>query len=345
MWKRLIPVALALALLALGCGPAAAPSPAPPLAATRASDPWSQVPQIVDPANHGWPRSVRSVTGPVELKRKPERILVLSLGHEEMSLALVPPSRLVGTSQWTINAALSNVVELARAIPVLPSSAEAYIAARPELVVVTPYTRRELIQQLTDAGMPVFLTEVTETPLYYERDLLLLAYLLGEEERALEVMRTVQGRRQRIERALATKPAGERPTVLSLSGQNFTGGSGTSNESIIAAAGGVNAATKAGVEGWHQISLEAIAQMDPDYVLLSTDDPANPELPAQLFAHPAFTGLRAFKERERRIINIPSRYLSTLSFWNIRGIEELARALWPQDFAGVEFRDFDFRRE
>jgi ABC-type Fe3+-hydroxamate transport system substrate-binding protein len=102
---------------------------------------------------------------------------------------------------------------------------------------------------------------------------------------------------------------------------------------------------EAGIDGWKQISLEAIVQMDPDYILISTDDPANPELRNEVLSHPALQRLRAIKEKDRRALNIPNRYLSTLSFWNIRGIEELARALWPQDFTGVTFQDFDFRRK
>ncbi|MSQ33243.1 MAG: ABC transporter substrate-binding protein [Dehalococcoidia bacterium] len=344
--KVLALATLALAALALSCGGAIQPSPtaaATSPAATPTPNPWAAIPQIVDPANHGWPRVVKGATGPVELKRKPERILTLSLGHDEMSLALVPPSRLAGTSEFATNPGISNIVERARGIPALPRNAEAVIAARPDLVVVSPFSRKELIQQLTDAGLPVFQTERPANPLYYERDLLLLAYLYGEEEKAQGVLRTIRARRERIDAVVAKKSPGERPSVLALSGGNFTGGRGTTNDAIIEAAGGLNAAARAGIDGFKQLSLEIILQLDPDYILTPGDDPANPQVRNELLHHPALQGLRALKEPQERLLAVPNRYLSTLSFWNVRGIEELARALWPQDFASVEFPAFDFQ--
>ncbi len=344
--KVLALATLAVAALALGCGGATQPSPtaaATSPAATPTPNPWAAIPQIVDPANHGWPRLVKSVTGPVELKRKPERILTLSLGHDELSLALVPPTRLVGTSEFATNHGISNVVEKARGIPVMPRNAEAVIAARPDLVVVSPFSRKELIQQLTDAGIQVFQTQRPANPLYYESDLLLLAYLYGEEEKAQGVLRAVRARRERVDAVVAKKSPSERPSVLALSGGNVTGGRGTTNDAIIEAAGGLNAAARAGIDGFKPLSLEIILQLDPDYILTPGDDPANPQVRSEILGHPALQGLRALKEPERRVLVVPNRYLSTLSFWNLRGIEELARALWPQDFAGAEFPDFAFQ--
>lgn len=344
--KLLALAVTALALLASGCGQGVAPGPTLTRATagpTTEPNLWASVPQIVDPDNHGWPRAVRGVSGVVELKRKPERIVTLSLGHDEIGLALVPASRIVGTSEFATNPALSNVVELARGIPILPRGPEAIIAARPDLVIVTPYTQAGQIKQLSDAGLIVIITSQAEKPLYFEGDLLLLGYLYGEEGRALEVLQAVRARRERTDRVVATKPRDKRPMVLSLSGYNYTGGSNTTNDSIIAAAGGINAAAVAGIDGWKQMSMEAIAQIGPDYILVPANDLTNPELRNQLLAHPALKGLRALRE-PGRLLQIPDRYLSTLSFWNVRGIEELARALWPQDFAGMTFPDFDFKR-
>ena len=38
--------------------------------------------------------------------------------------------------------------------------------------------------------------------------------------------------------------------------------------------------------------------------------------------------------RDGRVYIVDGKYFTTLSFWNIRGAEELARMLWPDEFSG-----------
>ena len=51
---------------------------------------------IVDAANMGWPRQVEGLNGIITIPAKPQRIITASIGHDEMTLALVPSERRVG---------------------------------------------------------------------------------------------------------------------------------------------------------------------------------------------------------------------------------------------------------
>ena len=66
--------------------PSPTPTPGPSL---------EGVPGIVDPVNMGWPRQVEGLNGIITIPAKPQRIITASIGHDEMTLALVPSERLV----------------------------------------------------------------------------------------------------------------------------------------------------------------------------------------------------------------------------------------------------------
>ena len=41
-----------------------------------------------------------------------------------------------------------------------------------------------------------------------------------------------------------------------------------------------------------------------------------------------------------RVYVVPNKFFTTLSFWNLRGAEDLALLLWPGDFNSGEFVGF-----
>ena len=58
----------------------------------------------------------------------------------------------------------------------------------------------------------------------------------------------------------------------------------------------------------------------------------------ELLAAPALAGVPAVASGQ--VVVVQPRYYTTLSHWNVRGIEETARLLYPDRFAGVSFADF-----
>ena len=101
----LIPFILLLAAALPACesgdtatAPATAPAPQPTMTVAPTPTPGPSlegVPGIVDPANMGWPRQVEGLNGIITIPAKPQRIITASIGHDEMTLALVP-KRAVG---------------------------------------------------------------------------------------------------------------------------------------------------------------------------------------------------------------------------------------------------------
>src|SRR5438094_924731 len=104
----------------------------------------------------GWPRTVEDSSGRVTIPAKPMRIHTLSVGYDEITFRLVDPDRIVAVSQSTANPELSNVADAAESIAnKVGRNAESIVALQPDLVVASPFSNRDLVEQLRGARIPL----------------------------------------------------------------------------------------------------------------------------------------------------------------------------------------------
>lgn len=303
-----------------------------PATATRAASPTratatpARQSRIID-RTAGFPRRIQAVNGIVEIKAKPQRIHTLSVGYDEITFRLVEPGRVAAVGQSTADPNLSNVADLAAGVPrKVGRNAEQVLAAEPDLVVASPFADKDLLRQLTDAGITLAVVDLSSAVDGNAENIRLLAYLYGEEARGEALVAEVEGQLARIDAAVARGGA-TRPRVLFLQNNAYVAGAGSTGDQMIARAGGVNVAAEAGIAGTKQISLESIIAMRPDYIILSGSPETNPQGFAQVAGNPALADLPAV--RNGRVAGIKGTYLSTLSHWNIRGIEALVDILYP----------------
>jgi iron complex transport system substrate-binding protein len=338
---------LALAACAGGGSGAGTPlseaqRPAPAQAPIATPNPLAGVAGIVDPANRGWPRQVDVLNGRVTITKKPLRIVTVSLGHDEITLSLVPRERVVAAGAATKDRLYSNIVELVRDMPTVTRDPERIISFQPD-IVVTAFYQTELTQALAKLGIPIVQTGLQNDPAGRIDDIRLLGYIYGEEERAEGMAQQAQRRLGRVTAFVQKVPRSQRPRVLSLNSYGdrlYTAGGNSTEGGIILAAGGRNAAEEAGLEGNPTISLESISAMAPDLIVVpQTRESAEPFI-QRLLNEPALAEVPAVKGR--RVFHGESSFFTTLSFWNIRGVEELAKLLWPEEFGRVEFPAFEY---
>ena len=310
--------------------PAAAPEP------TATSEPvlkaFENVRGIVDPTNFGWPREVQGLNGVVSIPSKPRRIVTASIGHDEITLALVPRDRLVGVGSVTKNSTYSNVASLAQGIAEISRDPETIIAQSPDVIVTSPFFPAEAIEALSKIGIPVVQTELKHDPEARIDSILFMGYIFGEEERALEFAAEV---RDRFESLVAvTGKAEPRQRVLALtrySDKLWVAGGNSTEGGVITAAGGINAAEEAGVDSNQTTSLEGVIAMNPEVIIIAQPAEFGAEdFRQSLFANEALAEVPAIKND--RVHVVEGKHFTTLSFWNIRGAEDLARILWPDAF-------------
>ena len=287
---------------------------------------------IVDPSNTGWPREVEGLNGIVSIPAKPLRIITASIGHDEIVLALVPNERLVAVGNVTKNATFSNVSELVQDKAEITRDPEVIIAQEPDVVVTSPFFPAEAIDALERLGIVVIQTELTQDPESRINSILLMGYIFGEEERAFAFADEVQARYEALIAVTGGKEP--RPGVLALTQYSDTlwvAGTNSTEGGVIVAAGGVNAAEVAGIEGNQTTSLEGVIAMAPEIIVIAQPiEFGAEEFRQSLFENEALAEVPAIKNGAVYVVE--SKHFTTLSYWNIRGAEELARILWPDDF-------------
>ena len=309
-------------------GPAATPTP----------DPWASVPGIVEPANHGWPRTVEMANATLVIESPPQKILSLSLGHDEILLGLIGTDRLVGVAAPTAMEDYSNVASLVQDLTPVVGDAELVIGLEPDLVIVSMFTEQDLEDAIEAAGIPVARTALESSIDGQDRNIRLLGYLVGAEEAAEALVREVRSRIAAVQERIAGVPDEERPRVLTASrwaDSIWVAGAGSTEGDIITAAGGVNVAAEAGVASNQVVSKESVIAMGPGVIIVTQAGEGGGEFVEDLLADPALTEVPAVKDR--RVFLGDGKIYTTLSHWNVRGIEETAKLLYPDLFAGVEF--------
>ncbi len=310
--------------------PTSTPTPAPPPPPVVGQ--LTGVPGIVDPSNLGWPRRVEGLNGIVEIPAKPQRIITASIGHDEVVLAIVPNARLVAVGSVTKDSTFSNVVAHVQDKPEITRDPETIIAQNPDVIVTSPHFTTDMVDALSRVGIPAI-----QTPLNHDAEaridnILLMGYILGEEARALEFAQEVRGRHEALIAVTGAKQ--NKPRVLALTSYSddlWVAGANSTEGSVIEAAGGVNAAAESGVESNATTSLEGVIAMNPDVIIIPqpVEFGAN-EFRERLANEEALQEIPAI--RDSRVYVVESKHFTTLSYWNIRGAEDLARILWPDDF-------------
>jgi iron complex transport system substrate-binding protein len=296
----------------------------------------------VDPTNNGWPREVETSEGRITLEGPPQRILTYSLGHDEMLLALVPPGQIAAIGKFASNESYSNVVEQAEALPFFEKGAENVIAADPDLFIVSRFTKEDIVELVKEAGVPVVRPALEDSAEGNIPNILLMGYMFGTEERALELVAEIRSRLALVAGRVPLPGDESRPAVISVSRYSDSisvSGGGTSGTGIIESAGGVNAAARDGIEGFKKISVESILSMSPDFIIIPQNaEGGGNQLREDLLNDPVLANVPAIVNGEVHVVNAPN-YI-TLSHWNVRGIERTAEILFPDRFADVTFTDF-----
>ena len=290
------------------------------------------VPGIVDPTNFGWPREVEGVNGIVSIPSKPLRIITASVGHDEITLALVTKERLVGVGSSTKSVTYSNVASLVQDIAEITRDPETIITQSPDVVVTSPYFAAEGIDALSRLGIPVIQTDLHQGPKARINNILFMGYIYGEEDRAIDFAAEVRDRYESL--VSVTGAAGPKPRVLALTQYSdtiWTAGSSSTEGGVITAAGGINTAEEAGIESNQTTSLEGVIAMSPDVIFIAQPvEFGAEEFRQSLLDNEALAEVPAIKNGQVHLVE--GKYFTTLSYWNIRGAEDLAHLLWPDLF-------------
>lgn len=260
----------------------------------------------------------------IELSQKPRRIVSASVASDEILWLILKKAKnvksLVGVSYLAAQKQFSHISEEVKSIPFkVGKSIETFVNAKPDLLVLASFNRPELVRQLEQLSLPVFVMSDFNGIEDIIRAIRDLSSLIGESEsggliesefiQELEELKKSASRSQRI------------PKVLAMVGQQGVMAKKTLFDSMLKYAGGENACSHLGLTGWPNLGDEALAKLDPDYLVFPEEKGKAEVLLATLASRASTRQWKAVKDCA--LLRIPSRNLNAASPFILEGIKKI----------------------
>jgi iron complex transport system substrate-binding protein len=259
-------------------------------------------------------------------KTAPSRIASTSLASDEILVRLLKEAgqldRLVAVSTLVDNPVYSHVastLDFNRAR--IGENLESIASLKPDLVVFASFNRPAITASLGQIAVKTCWLEKFTSLADIHRNILTLGAAAGVPETGRKIADEFLADLQAAERdtkilvgdgdTAGTRKGDkrERPRVLSFDGSGTVMAGGTTFDELVNLAGGVNAATIAGLKGWPKPGAESLASMAPDVIVLLTDTRSKNELVELLHKTPGWRDTPAVK-RERFVAPRPADLLA-----------------------------------
>ncbi|HEX2925521.1 MAG TPA: ABC transporter substrate-binding protein [Ruminiclostridium sp.] len=292
--------------------------------------------KATDTTAGGYPLTLNDANAtPVTIASKPQKIVSMPLGACEMLMSLVDKSRIEAMTRFVDDPKVSNVADAAKGVGQrVDSDAEKIIALQPDLVILDSWTKEDFIKQLRDAKLTVFVMKTPSDIGKEEEQLQLLGNIVGEEAKAQETVKWMDQKIKAVSDKLAGLKAEQKLSVLDYSEMGSTSGKDTNFDDTVSRAGLINPVSKAGLKGWPQLSKEMIVKYNPDIIMLPSwyyDTKISfDSLLRNIKGDKALAGVKAVKNN--KIISVPYQHISTTSQYAVLGIEDVAKAAYPELF-------------
>ena len=273
----------------------------------------------------------------VKIPHKPQRILTVSAGTDELMLGLVEPERLAAINESLADTEHTNIPWVRERIPtviVRSPSVEQIAALRPDLVVVTPWMPRENIDAIRELNVPVLVCKSAATMEDIHGNIRLFAAAVGEPERGEKLIGMMEEKLAEIRAKVAEVPEEKKHKSIALISimVNY-GGAGCTFDELCRYTDSINAKAAAGNRMGQEMTKEQLVAANPDYLFFpSYEDGATNEenYGRQYLEDPSLAQMTAV--RERQIGHPWARYVYNLSQNIVYGIQETAWILYGDAF-------------
>ncbi|HHW47981.1 MAG TPA: ABC transporter substrate-binding protein [Clostridiaceae bacterium] len=292
--------------------------------------------QQVDEETDKFPLTVKDDKGSeMTIEKKPESIVSLTLGTDEILLSLVDISKIKALSTFASERGLSNVVEVAEQVPVklVGSETEKIISLQPDIVFVADWTNEDVVQQLRDANIVVYAYKTPST-IDGMKDLIrTIAGIVGESKKGEEIIAGMDEKLKYIESKLASLKEEDKLTVICCDSYFYAHGKNTTFDDIATRAGVINLISEIGIEGWVEFSKEKIVELDPDVIILpswSFEGFNAEEFANDIRNDKSLVNVKAVKNN--RVFMLPDSHMLAISQYIAFAVEDLAKAVYPELF-------------
>jgi len=153
----------------------------------------SKVENIIDPDNISWPRNITVAGNEIVIEERPDNVLTISLGHDEILFGISDDSQIVGTTIFAQEEG-SNIKNKSYGLPTITTDPESIITLDPDIVFADPYASVELIDTLTDLGILVIQTPLNNDISGRKNDVWFMAYITGNLDQAQTLIEDIDNK-------------------------------------------------------------------------------------------------------------------------------------------------------
>jgi iron complex transport system substrate-binding protein len=223
--------------------------------------------------------------------------------------------------------------------------AEEIAALEPDVVLLKNYMQRKLGNALEQLNIKVLYFDL-ETPSRFFREISTIGKLLGNPERAEEIIGFYKKRMEQVSTIVSELPSREKPGALLLyysergGEQSFNAPPASWLQTILVEKAGGDPVWKHEVtgRGWMKIGFEQIASWNPEFVFITSYFSSAEKVVERLHSDALWSSMRAVKEEN--LFAFPEDFYS----WDqpdprwILGLEWLATRLHPRAFDTIDMQ-------
>jgi iron complex transport system substrate-binding protein len=227
---------------------------------------------------------------PANAEPVPQRVVSINLCADELLLALADPAQIADLSIYATDPGLSFFAEEAKRFRHDASAAETVVDVAPDLVLAGRFGKRETRTTLVALGYRVVELEPARSTADSIAEIRKVAAILGHPARGEALVNRINEARNQATAVIDAGPGKRRSVVLYLR-RGYVTGSHTLTDELLAIVGLDNAGSRlAGTTGG-LVPLEKLIAAPPDYLLVSSLQPAAEDQGSALLAHPALAAL------------------------------------------------------
>jgi len=270
----------------------------------------------------------------VVIEGKPEKIISMSLGTDELLVELVSHDSITALSgSIAENTEVSNIADIAKKFDKVENNIETIISLNPDLVFVPNWIAKETIEQLKDAGINVYAYGTAATLEDQMKIIEDIAYIVDEKDNGTKITNNMKTKLKEIEDKVSSVKDDEKIRVLAYNSYGSTNGKGTTFDDIVKRAGGINVASEIGLEYWPQISKETIIELNPDVIIVpgyAYDDSNPKDFADTILNDESLKDVNAIKNK--KVYMLQEKHISSVSQYMVYGVEDLAKMIYSDLF-------------
>lgn len=276
------------------------------------------------PGSVKYPIHLKDQAGnPITIEKQPERVVSLIPSNTEIAFALNLNKEIVGvTANDDYPAEVKNLPKVGD----WQINVEKVVELKPDLVLANSANGQETIDQLKKLGLKVIVLDAKSINDVYQ-SISIVAQATNRTREADQLIARMEKAKRDIYTKVASIPEEKRVKVwVEIDPTLYTAGGDTFMNELVTLAGGKNVA--ADLKGWPQVSAEQVVTWNPD-VIISTYGGEK-----EILGRKGWATVSAVKNQ--RVYAVDTNLTSRPGPRIIEGVEQIAAALYPDQFGGKE---------